>query len=490
MTGISDILSFNFIVIGPTLTLLGTTLLLLFVTITISTPTYVKKYVTLFGILSTVFAVFLKFGLFLSDGVSSYFSEKILLDEFSLVGNVLVVLILLFTFNSFWKTSSQIENKTTEALILILMSAAGFLLMVDSENFIMLFIGLEIGSISLYALAGLNRGDQLSNEASLKYFLLGSLASCILIYGIALVYVSLSISGVYETSIAISFIGADNIPLTTLIGIILIIVGLLFKVAAAPFQAWAPDVYQGSPTGYVGYMASIAKASSFIVLARLSAVSLNFVIEKFNLFFTAVIILSVLLGALFATNQTDLKRLIAYSGVIQSGFILSGISFGVYGISASIFYLTTYIIQLIGVFTIFSIISGQLSSNFEISNLSGLFKENKFLTVTFSIFMLGIAGLPLTSGFVSKFILITNLWSYEKYILVTVLLLSTVAGFYFYLKPIWVAAVEKTDNTIEKIKIQNFDKLTLTTLAFLTIYLGLLPNTLVNISRWMVESYL
>ena len=490
MTGISDLLGFNFVVIGPTLTLLATALLLLFVTITISTPSFVKKYVTLLGILATVFAVFLKFGLFLSDGVSSYFSEKILLDEFSLVGNVLVVFVLLFTFNSFWKTSSQIENKTTEALILILMSASGFLLMVDSENFIMLFIGLEIGSISLYALAGLNRGDQLSNEASLKYFLLGSLASCILIYGIALIYVSLSISGIYETSIAIGFIGSENIPLTSLIGLILIIVGLLFKVAAAPFQAWAPDVYQGSPTGYVGYMASVAKVSSFIVLARLSAVSLTFIIEKFNLFFTAVIMLSVLLGALFATNQTDLKRLIAYSGVIQSGFILSGISFGVYGISASIFYLSTYIIQLIGVFTIFSIISGQLSSNFEINNLSGLFKENKFLTITFSIFMLGIAGLPLTSGFVSKFILITNLWSYEKYTLVTVLMLSTVAGFYFYLKPIWVAAVEKTDNTIEKIKIQNSDKLVISFLAFLTIYLGLLPNTLVNITRWMVENYL
>ena len=490
MTGISDLLGFNFVVIGPTLTLLATVLLLLFVTITISTPSFVKNYVTLLGILATVFAVFLKFGLFLSDGVSSYFSEKILLDEFSLVGNVLVVFVLLFTFNSFWKTSSQIENKTTEALILILMSASGFLLMVDSENFIMLFIGLEIGSISLYALAGLNRGDQLSNEASLKYFLLGSLASCILIYGIALIYVSLSISGIYETSIAIGFIGSENIPLTSLIGLILIIVGLLFKVAAAPFQAWAPDVYQGSPTGYVGYMASVAKASSFIVLARLSAVSLTFIIEKFNLFFTAVIMLSVLLGALFATNQTDLKRLIAYSGVIQSGFILSGISFGVYGISASIFYLSTYIIQLIGVFTIFSIISGQLSSNFEINNLSGLFKENKFLTITFSIFMLGIAGPPLTSGFVSKFILITNLWSYEKYTLVTVLMLSTVAGFYFYLKPIWVAAVEKTDNTIEKIKIQNSDKLLIGFLAFLTIYLGLLPNTLVNITRWMVENYL
>src|SRR5210317_2606080 len=488
MTTVSEILGINYIVIAPTLALLLTVIVLLFCTITISTPIYVKKYVSFIGILLTLFTIFLKFGLFLTDGVSSYFTEKILLDEFSLIGNVLVGMVLLFTFNSFWKTSELIEDKTTEALILILMSASGFLLMIDAENFIMLFIGLEIGSISLYALAGLNRGDQLSNEAALKYFLLGSLASCIFVYGIALVYASLSIIGVYETSIAISFIGPDNVPLTTFVVLILIIVGLLFKVAAAPFQAWAPDVYQGSPTGYVGYMASVAKVASFIVLARLVAVSLTFIIDKFDLFFTAVIILSVLLGALFATNQSDLKRLIAYSGVIQSGFILSGISFGVYGISASIFYLATYIIQLIGVFTIFSLISGQLSSNFAISNLSGLFKQNKFLTITFSIFMLGIAGLPLTSGFVSKFILITNLWSYEKYILVTVLMLSTVAGFYFYLKPIWVAAVEETDNTIAKIQIQLNEKISIGLLAFTTILIGLFPNILINVSRWVIQN--
>ena len=275
MNGISEILSFSFLAIGPTLALVFTTLVLLFCTITISTPVYIKKYISFIGILITLFTIFLKFGLFAREGVNSYFSEKILVDEFSLVGNVLIGLVLLLTFNSFWKTSEEIDNKTTEALILVLMSASGFLLMVDAENFIMLFIGLEIGSISLYALAGLNRGDQLSNEASLKYFLLGSLASCILIYGVALIYVSLSISGVYETSIAINFIGPNNIPLTTLIGLIMIIVGLLFKVAAAPFQAWAPDVYQGSPTGYVGYMAAVAKASSFIVLARLSAISLR-----------------------------------------------------------------------------------------------------------------------------------------------------------------------------------------------------------------------
>ena len=483
-------LMINYVVISPTLSLLFTVIILLFCTITISTPMYIKKWVSFSGVLLTLFMVFLKFGLYSTDGISAYFSNMILSDPFSLVGNTLIAFILLFTFSSFWKTSELIESKTTEALILILMSASGFMLMVDSENFIMLFIGLEIGSISLYALAGLNRGDQLSNEASLKYFLLGSLASCIFIYGIALLYVSLSIIGLYEINIAINYIGLNNVPLTSFIGIIFIIVGLLFKVAAAPFQAWAPDVYQGSPTGYVGYMAAVAKAASFVVLARLITVSLRFILDQFDLFFSAVVILSVLGGALFATNQSDLKRLIAYSGVIQSGFILSGISSGVFGVSASTFYLITYIIQLVGIFTVFSIISGQLSSDFKISNLSGLFKENKFLTIAFSVFMLGIAGLPLTSGFVSKFILITNLWSYEKYLIVTVLMLTTVAGFYFYLRPIWVAAIEKSDNAIEKIKISISDKVLLGFMAALTIYFGLLPNTLVNITRWMVENYL
>ena len=490
MISISEIIGFNFIVISPTVVLVLTALILLFFTITIPSSDVLKKLITFLGILLTNFFIFLKFGLYLTDGVSSYFSEKILLDEFSLFGNVLIGLILLFTFNSFWKTSASLEGKTTEAIILILMSASGFLLMIDSENFIMLFIGLEIGSISLYALAGLNRGDKLSNEASLKYFLLGSLASCVLIYGVALLYVSLSISGVYETSIAINFIGAQNVPLTTLIGMIFIIVGLLFKVAAAPFQAWAPDVYQGSPTGFVGYMATTAKAASFIVLARISAISIRFILDKFELFFTIVVLLSALLGALFATNQTDLKRLIAYSGVIQSGFILSGMVSGVFGISASLFYLFSYIVQLLGIFCIFSIIKGQLTSTFGIDELSGLFLNNKFLTICFSIFMFGLAGMPLTSGFVSKFILITNLWSYEKYLLVVVLMLSTVVGFYFYLRPIWIASIEKNENPLSKIDISTSDKVSVGLLAVVTLLLGILPNVLINLTRWVVENYI
>jgi NADH-quinone oxidoreductase subunit N len=123
-------------------------------------------------------------------------------------------------------------------------------------------------------------------------------------------------------------------------------------------------------------------------------------------------------------------------------------------------------------------------------NLSGLFIENKYLSICFSIFMLGLAGLPLTSGFVSKFILITNLWSYEKYILVFALMLSTVAGFYFYLKPIWIAAIDKPENSVPPIQLKLNDKISVGVLAGLTITLGLFPNTLINISRWVVQNYL
>ena len=490
MNTVSQIVGLNWVVIGPTLALVVTALVLLFCTITITTTDSTKKVVTITGILGTLFAVFLKFGLFFTNGPSSYFSEKILLDEFSLFGNVLLGLILLLNFYPIWNSSFELKDKTTEAIILTLMSTAGFMLMVDAENFMMLFIGLEIGSISLYALAGVNKGSLSSNEASLKYFLLGSLASCVLVYGVALMYVSLSVTGVYETTIAISFIGTENVPLTTLIGVLLLIVGLLFKVAAAPFQSWAPDVYQGSPTGYVGYMASTAKVASFVVLARLSIVSLGFVMDKFELFFSAIVILSIFIGSLFATVQTDMKRLIAYSGVVQSGFILSGMTSGVNGTSASLFYLAAYVIQLIGIFLIFSAINGELTSNFSMDNLSGLFIENKFLSICFTIFMLGLAGLPLTSGFVSKFILITNLWSYEKYILVFALMLSTVAGFYFYLKPIWIAAIDKPENSVAKIQIQLNEKISIGLLAFTTILIGLFPNILINVSRWVIQNYL
>ena len=218
------------------------------------------------GIFFTGVTIYLKIGEFARIGLSSHFSSMILLDEFALLGDVLLYFIAICTIPTIWTSSSVLGEKRTEAVVLVLMSLSGFMLMTSSEHYIMLFIGLEIGSISLYALAGLNRKDSYSNEAALKYFLFGSFASAILVYGVALMYTAVSASGVYETSLSIAYIGEPNVPLTAIVGLALFTFGLLFKVSAAPFHAWAPDVYQGAPTGYVGYMAAVVKGASFICL--------------------------------------------------------------------------------------------------------------------------------------------------------------------------------------------------------------------------------
>ena len=264
---------------------------------------------------------------------------------------------------------------TTEAVVVVLMSLSGFMLMTSSEHYIMLFIGLEIGSISLYALAGLNRKDSYSNEAALKYFLFGSFASAILVYGVALMYTAVSASGVYETSLSIAYIGEPNVPLTAIVGLALFTFGLLFKVSAAPFHAWAPDVYQGAPTGYVGYMAAVVKGASFIVLARMATIVFPLLSLNRSIVFAIIAILSVVIGSLFAMVQSDLKRLIAYSGVAQAGLIFSGIASGGVAVIASLFYLVAYMIQLVGLFVVISIVADGFSSTIDIDQLNIIFVQ-------------------------------------------------------------------------------------------------------------------
>ena len=267
---ISEALGINYYVIGPSLCLVMTGILFIISDLSLKLKPLYQGIVLTSGLVATGVTVFLKIGEYARLGVSSHFSSMILLDEFALFGDVLLFFIAVCTFPTIWTASSILEEKRTEAVVLVLMSLSGFMLMTSSEHYMMLFIGLEIGSISLYALAGLNRDDSYSNEAALKYFLFGSFASAILVYGIALMYTAVSASGFYETSLSIVYIGEQNVPLTAVVGLALLTFGMLFKVSAAPFHAWAPDVYQGAPTAYVGYMAAVVKVASFVVLARLA----------------------------------------------------------------------------------------------------------------------------------------------------------------------------------------------------------------------------
>ena len=486
---ISEALGINYYVIGPSLCLVMTGILFIISDLSLKLKPLYQGVVLTSGLVATGVTVFLKIGEYARLGVSSHFSSMILLDEFALFGDVLLFFIAVCTFPTIWTASSILEEKRTEAVVLVLMSLSGFMLMTSSEHYMMLFIGLEIGSISLYALAGLNRNDSYSNEAALKYFLYGSFASAILVYGIALMYTAVSASGFYETSLSIVYIGEQNVPLTAVVGLALLTFGMLFKVSAAPFHAWAPDVYQGAPTAYVGYMAAVVKAASFVVLARLATLIFPLLSLNRSLIFAIISILSVVIGSFFALTQTDFKRLIAYSGVAQAGLIFSGIASGGPAVTASLFYLATYMFQLVGLFISLSIIADGFSSTIDLDMLKGKLKNNPFLGVCFSIFLLGLAGMPLTSGFIAKFLLFTNLWAADLYVWVIIFLAASVLGFYFYLKPIWTLSIE--DGESESVYVvSRTNSLIISVLALLTIIFGVAPSSLLNIANWVVSSYM
>lgn len=486
---ISEAFGINYFVIAPSLCLLITGVVFIISDLSLKLKPQYQGLVLTFGLLITGVAIFFKIGEFGRLGISSHFSSMILLDEFALFSDVLLYIIAICTFPLIWTSSSVLEEKRTEAIVLVLMSLSGFMLMTSSDHYMMLFIGLEIGSISLYALAGLNRSDSFSNEAALKYFIFGSFASAILVYGIALMYTALSATGFYETSRTIAYIGEQNVPLTAIVGLALFTFGLLFKVSAAPFHAWAPDVYQGAPTAYVGYMAAVVKGASFVVLARLSIIVFPLLSLNRSIIFAIISISSVVIGSFFAITQTDLKRLIAYSGIAHAGLIFSGISSGGHAVTASLFYLVTYIFQLVGLFIVISIAADGFSSTIELDMLKGRLKKNPFLGVCFSIFLLGLAGMPLTSGFIAKFLLFTNLWAADLYVWVIVFLVASVLGFYFYLKPIWTLSIEEAESDVVLL-VSRTNLIILSVLALLTIILGIVPSSLLNIANWVVSSYL
>ncbi len=208
-----------------------------------------------------------------------------------------------------------------------------------------------------------------------------------------------------------------------------------------------------------------------------------------SLIFAIISILSVVIGSFFALTQTDFKRLIAYSGVAQAGLIFSGIASGGPAVIASLFYLATYMFQLVGLFIILSIVADGFSSTIDLDMLKGKLKNNPFLGLCFSIFLLGLAGMPLTSGFIAKFLLFTNLWAADLYVWVIIFLAASVLGFYFYLKPIWTLSIE--DGESESVYVvSRTNSLIISVLALLTIIFGVAPSSLLNIANWVVSSYM
>jgi len=321
-----------------------------------------------------------------------------------------------------------------EPYVLLLSCSTGAVLMADAAGFVTLFLGLEILSISLYAMSAYHRGRPSSGEAGLKYLILGSLASAMFIYGAALVY---GATGSLQYLGVVSFL-VDNALFQNgvlLAGMALVVIGLGFKVAAVPFHFWSPDVYQGAPTPFVGYMAAVAKAAGFAGLLRVLMLALPTEASTWRPVIWVLATLSVLVGSVLALVQVDLKRMLAYSSISQAGYVLIGLQAGTAsGVRAACFYLFTYTFMVIGTFAVIGVLQGRGEVRNDLSAVRGLAARSPWLAGALLVLMLGQAGVPLTSGFLGKWVVIEAVLGQGQYELALIGMLGAAVAAFFYLR--------------------------------------------------------
>ena len=316
---------------------------------------------------------------------------------------------------------------------LILFSCIGMSLMAMSGDLVLTFLGIEILSISTYILAGFKRGDIRSNESSLKYFLLGSFATAILLYGIALIYGSTGSTN-YQTIREVASI-QGSIPTTLLLGMGLLLVGFSFKIALAPFHSWVPDVYEGAPTPVTAFMAVGPKAAGFAALIRILAEALPFLAKDWVSILWVLAILTMTLGNVVAVLQTNIKRMLAYSAIAHAGYILVGIIVNnERGFSAVLFYLIVYTVMNLTAFGVVLSFSGKGDNQVHLDDFAGLGRRAPFAAAALSLAIISLAGIPLTGGFLGKLYLFSAAVQQGYIGLVVIAVLNSVISVFYYFR--------------------------------------------------------
>ncbi len=318
--------------------------------------------------------------------------------------------------------------------VLAMMSASGAMMMGAANDLIVIFLGLEILSIALYVLAAFNHKRAESGEAALKYFVLGAFSSAIFVYGIALTYGATGSSNLPQIADYLSknVIASNGVLLG---GLALLLIGFGFKIAAVPFHMWSPDVYQGSPSPISGFMAAVAKAGAFAALLRVFVSSFGTVRADWQPVVWALAVLSLLLGAVVALMQQDIKRMMAYSSINHVGFILLGVvAATARGVSASLYYLFTYMFLTIGSFAVITVMARAGDSGHQIADYRGLAKRQPVLAGCFAVLLLGQAGVPFTTGFLAKFGVVSAVVVVHSYTLATIAMVSAAIAAFFYLR--------------------------------------------------------
>ncbi len=318
--------------------------------------------------------------------------------------------------------------------VLAMLSASGAMLMGSANDLIVVFLGLEILSIALYVLAAFNHKRAESGEAALKYFVLGAFSSAIFVYGIALAYGATGTTNLPQIASYLSknVVASNGVLLA---GLALLLVGFGFKIAAVPFHMWSPDVYQGAPSPITGFMAAVAKAGAFAALLRVFVSSFGVVRTDWQPIVWGLAILSLVVGAVLALVQRDVKRMMAYSSINHAGFILLGVQAAdARGVSASLYYLFAYMFMVIGTFAVITVIGRVGDTGHQLSDYRGLARRQPALAGAFAVFLLAQAGIPFTTGFLAKFQVVAAAVDVHSYALAVLAMVSAAIAAFFYLR--------------------------------------------------------
>jgi NADH-quinone oxidoreductase subunit N len=333
-----------------------------------------------------------------------------------------------------------------ELYVLILLSASGGVIMASANDLIIMFLGLEILSIAAYVLAAMHLRRAQSQEAGMKYFVLGAFSSAFFLYGIAFVYGSTGSTNLSRIAHFATPVGtvpgtvdpkllANGSPALLLAGLALLLVGFGFKIAAVPFHAWLPDVYQGAPTPTVAFMASAVKAAAFAGLLRVFVVAFANNKIDWQPYVYALAVATLLVSAVLAVVQTDVKRMLAYSSINHAGFILVGVqAASAEGTSSALFYLAAYTFMVVGSFGVVAVLSRRGDEHTSLEDFQGLSRRDPILAFVFAIFLLAQAGVPLTSGFFAKFFVLEASINAHSWPLAITAMLSAVIAAFLYLR--------------------------------------------------------
>ena len=410
-------------------------------------------------------------------------SEKIFLDSFSrdAYSNFFKILILissLFVLNS--SKAFIIDSKLGkfEYPIIILLSILGMFFMVSSNDIILFYLGLELQSLSLYILASIDRDNLRSSESGIKYFVLSALSSGLLLYGCSLLY---GFTGSTNFDLIANELNKENIG--AVFAMVFILVGLAFKVSAVPFHMWTPDVYEGAPTSITSYFAVVPKVAGLAVLIKFMYIPFSNILLEWQTIIIFISLASMILGAVAAIGQTNIKRLLAYSSIGHIGYALAGVATGVIsGYESAIVYIAIYVIMNIGAFSCLYLLKKDGEYKEKISDLSGISRKHPILAISFLVILFSLAGIPPLGGFFAKFYVFTAVLEQKMYALAIIGLLTTVISAFYYLKIIKTIYFDDSVITFDAPK-NKFAQLSILISCITLLTFFLYPSVLNNVAE-------